>query len=125
MSSSNTELWKNFPELLKLQTTLVSFLYVVLGFCLTAITGHNAIAFGLSQGGMPDSFIPVGPIFAKMVFFTTLNITWVVLGLAGAFIENLTLNSRRYLSWACCGFFVMALLYFSYILFHLSHAFGF
>lgn len=125
MSRLKTDLWKCFPELLKLQTTLVSFLYVVLGFCLTAVTGHNSIAFGLAQGGMPDSFIPVGPVFSKIVVFTALNIAWVVLGLAGALIENLNVDLRRYLSWTCGGFFVMAILHFSYILLSLSNAFSF
>lgn len=113
--NTSIKLSSDFPELLKLETSVISFLYVVLGFSVTAITGHNKLLIDLAQGGLPDKYVPYWPLFSHIVTFTIINMAWVSIGLFGAFYDRMPTAYRSKVAYLNGLAFVIALGYFAYI----------
>ena len=108
------KLSSDFPELLKLETSVISFLYVVLGFSVTAITGQNKLLFDLAIDGQPDKYVPYWPLFSHIVTFTIINMVWVSIGLFGAFYDRMPTTYRPKVAYLNGFVFVIALGYFAY-----------
>lgn len=112
-------------ELLKIEISIVSFLYLVLGFSITAISGHNQLLFDLANGQTPDSFVPYAPLFEKIVIFTFINIVFSIFGIIAATGDRVTWRIRSILTYLNAITFIVALGYFAYILNALSTMFYF
>ncbi|MEP1446263.1 MAG: hypothetical protein ABJK37_09165 [Paraglaciecola sp.] len=123
--SQPKKLSDDFPELLKLETSIISFLYVVLGFSVTAITGQNNLLFKLASDGKPEHFIPYWPLFSDIVNFTIINMVWVAIGLYGSFHSRMVTANRPYVAYANGVVFILALGYFAYTASNLVRYFKF
>lgn len=121
----NVKIWEDFPELIKIEITIVSMLYVVFGFILTAISAQNQLLFNLAQGKAPDSFIPYSPIYNSIVVFTVLNLVWILLGFIGSFINESSVQKLKLFAGTNMFFFLCSLAYFTKVSFDLAVVFYF
>lgn len=120
-----TPIWENFLGLLKIELSTTAFLYAVLGLVIPTISGQNTLLFDLAQGDLPNRFVPYSPFFEKIVFFTYLNLGWIIIGFIGAFCIKLQVKVKIILATINVLTFIGSIFYFSLIIFNLSHAFKF
>ena len=125
MSDEAQPLWKNFPELLKIELSTVTFLYVVLGLFISAVAGQNTLHFNLAQGNLPKQLVPYAPIFGKIVWFTVLNMLWATVAFTGAFLNSPLPRLRKTLATINAVIFICSLGYFGMIANHLKNVFLF
>ena len=121
----NNEKYNAMLELLKAQMATASFLYIVLGFSLTAITAQNDLLFRLAGEGSPNKFIPYWPLFAKLFEFTIINIGWVIMGLLCCFNIGLNSKGKSFIIFLNIIVFVISLVFFAYIMWGLLNVFKF
>ncbi|MDE1226154.1 hypothetical protein MCT03_18375 [Vibrio aestuarianus] len=115
----------DFSELIKIEASIISFLYVVLGFTVTAISGQNRLLFDLANGGAPNHFIPYSPFFSHIVTFTVINMIWVAFAMIGIFHDRIKVPYDRLLAYANGVAFLCAMGYFAYIAASLTDMFKF
>jgi len=125
MSDNSKPLWENFTELLKIELSTVAFLYVVLGFFVSAISGQNTLHFSLAQGSLPKQFVPYAPIFDKIFWFTVINILWTSIAFVGGFWEGATDKIKKTLSMINAATFILSIIYFANIIYTFKRAFLF
>lgn len=115
-------LWEDFGELLKIETTITSMLYVVLGFIVSAVSSQNQILFELYEG---RKFIPYLPLMKGIITFTVGNIVWILLGFIGALSHGAELKKLKFIAYANISIFLVCLAYFAYVIESLVSVFGF
>lgn len=123
--NTETSLWMNTAEIIKIEITAISLLYVVFGLLLTSISSHNTLLFSLAAPSKPNEFIPYWPIYNSLFYFSVTTVGCIVFGLFASFITEKFIKLRSTLFVGNIVCFIVALLIFTYQIYRLKKAFLF
>lgn len=116
-------LWLNGAEILKIEVTIISFIYVAYTLIASVLASHNSLLFSLAAPNKPRAFAPYWSLFNNMLRYSVLTMVCLAFGLLSTFLtehKNKTLRIVIFLMNLLC--FFSAMIIFTYQIFKTSNA---